>query len=120
MIFEPIGQKRTFRSGLRGGRLVLDALFVGTVLLLLGMSVQVVDAGEDLDLTGVIKGFNPAKGIVYVDVTSKSCPGMRTFRVDKPSEVEKYIEEQITFQIDSEKCNDNTVHTILLSRGIRK
>ena len=77
-------------------------------------------AGEETTLTGIIKSVNLATGIVYVDVLSKTCPGMKVFKADKPDILAELINERITFHLDHTGCRDTAIHTILVSRGIRK
>ncbi len=81
---------------------------------------QPVYAVDELYLTGVVKNINPITGIVYVDVTSDSCRGMRIFRADDLGKLGNYVNQAISFYIDSSTCGDNNVHMILVSRGISK
>jgi hypothetical protein len=78
------------------------------------------DDHDQLYVTGVIKSVNAVTGIILVDVTSSSCEGMRTFKAGKPEILEDYIDQRISFFINSNRCEVREVYTILVERGIRK
>ena len=99
---------------------MLLILFLGIAVLGLSTIDRPACAEDELYLTGVIKSVNPVTGLVYAEVLSSSCQGMRIFRADQPEKMADYENQKISFFIDSNRCNDNAVHTISVSRGIRK
>lgn len=96
------------------------ALLIAAVLFALAAGGRPVFAHDELRLTGVIKTINPANGLVYVEVGSQSCRGMRIFRADNLDTLSKLLGQRISFYIDSSTCSDNKVHTIVVSRGVGK
>jgi hypothetical protein len=120
--FEDIGNRkvRSLTAFLSHASIILGML----ILLIAGtmaLSVpQQAFAEDELYLTGIVKSVNPGTGIVYVEVVSASCNGMRMFRADKLDELQKYIEQKISFFIDSDHCSADSVPVILVSRGISK
>jgi hypothetical protein len=100
-------------------RILFCALF-GAFIILSAVVTRPVHA-DDLDqlyLTGIIKSVNTATGLVYVEVRSLSCPGMKSFKVDAPEVLLRYIDQRVSFFIESNTCKDDSVHTMLLSRGL--
>jgi len=100
---------------------------IGVLVLLLVFTVMVTSivgersayaAKDELRLTGIVKEIDPKTGIVFVDVQSESCPGMRRFYAEKTGAMDRYVDLTITFFIDSSTCRDASVHTILVSWGI--
>jgi hypothetical protein len=71
-------------------------------------------------LTGIIKSVNAVTGLVTVEVVSSSCRGMRIFKADDLEKLEDYIEQNISFFIDSNKCEVKETYTIITARGLRK
>ncbi len=108
---------RTAQWRRRGVLLVLSL-----VIALLGLSTidRPAYAEDELYLTGIIKTVNQVTGVAYVEVVSSSCHGMRTFRADEPEKLGNLTGRKISFFIDSNRCRDDSVHTMLVSRGIRK
>lgn len=97
--------------------------FMVIVLLALTVTGQPALAAGDLDqlqLTGVIKSVNAVTGLVTVEVASSSCRGMRIFKADKLDKLEEYVEQKVSFFIDSNRCNVKEIYTILTARGLRK
>ncbi len=111
------GNGRTVQWRRRGMLLVLSL-----VIALLGLSTidRPAYAEDELYLTGIIKTVNQVTGVVYVEVVSLSCHGIRTFRADQPEKLANLIGTKVSFFIDSNRCRDDAVHTMLVSRGIRK
>ena len=111
-----------FRS--HGSHLFLVAvLFVGIIFLVLTIGARTAFAAGETDqlyVTGIIKSVNPATGLVMVDVTSSSCHGMRTFKADNLDKLQAYIQQRISFFIDSNRCNVKETYTIVTARGLRK
>ena len=108
------------KSALRRGFSL--ALF-GAVAVLLAIACSGPANADDLDrlyLTGVIKNVNPVTGLVYVDVRSESCHGMRIFKADDLEGLIGYIGMTVSFFIDSNTCDDTSIHTIRVSRGFRQ
>ena len=98
-------------------------LFMGIALLALAMIGQPALAADDhdqLQLTGTIKSVNAVTGLVTVDVVSSSCRGMRIFKADKLEKLEAYVDQKVSFFIDSNKCEVKETYTIITARGLRK
>ena len=98
-------------------------LFMGISLLALTMSGQQALAADDhdqLQLTGIIKSVNAVTGLVTVDVVSSSCSGMRVFKADKLEMLEAYVDQKVSFFVDSNKCEVKATYTIITARGLRK
>jgi len=96
---------------------------MGIVLLLLTVSGRPALAALDYDqlqVTGVITSVNAVTGLVTVDVTSSSCQGIRTFKADKIEKLQEYVDQRVSFFIESDKCEVKEVYTILTARGLRK
>jgi hypothetical protein len=94
-----------------------------TSLLLLALTGQpglAADNHDQLQLTGTIKSVNAITGLVTVDVVSSSCSGMRIFKADKLEKLEAYVDQNISFFIDSNKCEVKETYTIITARGLRK
>jgi hypothetical protein len=98
-------------------------LFMGITLLALAMSGRPALAADDhdqLQLTGTIKSVNAVTGLVTVDVASSSCSGMRIFKADMLEKLEAYVDQNVSFFIDSNKCEVKATYTIITARGLRK
>jgi hypothetical protein len=96
---------------------------MGIFLLVLTMSGQPALAALDhdqLQVTGVIKSVNAVTGLVTVDVTSSSCHGTRIFKADKVEKLEAYVDQRVSFFIDSDTCEVKEIYTILTARAVRK
>jgi len=118
---EVLRRARPNSDGLR--RCGLPVLLIAVILLASAAIVRTALAADNLDqlfVTGVIKSVNAGTGIVMVDVTSSSCHGMRIFKADKPDILEDYIEQRVSFFINSNRCEVKEVYTILVERGLRK
>jgi hypothetical protein len=102
----------------RYGQLVI--FVVAAVLIAFAAAAEPVFAADELLLTGIVKTIDPKTGLVFVDVGSESCPGIRRFYADDLNTLGKYVNKEITFRIDSSTCRDTAIHTILVSRGINK
>lgn len=102
------------------GPVLLAVLFMVIALIALTVISQPAYAADELYLTGTIKSINAGTGLVTVDVTSSSCHGMRTFKADNLDKLQAYIEQRISFFIDSNRCNVKEIHTIITERGLRK
>ena len=97
--------------------------FLGTILLaLINVSQAALAVGEpdQLYVTGVIKSINASTGLVTVDVKSSSCHGMRIFKADNLDKLKTYVEQRVSFFIDSSICNVKETYTIITARGLRK
>ena len=95
-------------------------LFMGIFLFALTMIGQPAFAVDELYLKGTIKSVNAVTGLVMVDVVSSSCSGMRIFKADKLEMLEAYVDQKVSFSIDSNKCEVKEIYTILTARGLRK
>jgi hypothetical protein len=124
-----LGENPSSWRGLKGKspfcRGVLGLLLGALVVLALAVCGDPACAADDLHrdnlhLTGIVKNINSATGMVYVEVVSSSCVGMRIFRADDIGKLESFLNQEISFFIDSATCKDNNVHTILVSWGIKK
>jgi hypothetical protein len=102
------------------GPVLFAVLLMAITLLALTVSSQPANAVDELYLTGTIKSINASTGIVTVNVTSSSCRGMRIFKADKLEKLEEYVEQNISFFIDSDKCAVKDIYTIITARGLRK
>jgi hypothetical protein len=102
---------------------MLAALLVAVIMVALTMGGQPALATTDpeyLYITGIVKSVNAATGLVTVDVMSSSCKGMRIFKANKLDKLESYMEQKVSFFIDSERCQIKEVHAILVERGLWK
>jgi hypothetical protein len=102
------------RSGL------LTVLLAAAVLIAVSTGAKPALAHDELRLIGIIKTIDLKTGIVLVDVQTESCPGLRRFRADNIDALGKYVNQDISFYIDSSTCRDTAIHTILVSWGINK
>ncbi len=68
---------------------------------------------DELFLAGVIKKIDMLQGLITVDVKSKSCIGLRTFKINNLSTYSLATNEHIYFTINSSSCLKDTVHTII-------
>lgn len=111
--------RRNAQSGTQRRSIVrwLSVICLGILFFIIGNSSRVF-AEDELYLTGIVKNINPATAVVYVEVSSESCRGMRIFHVDDPGNLEKYVNMTISFYIDSSMCGDNKLHAILVPWGI--
>lgn len=98
------------------------AMVIASVLFALAVSLpaNASDTVDQLRLTGTIKSVNAITGLVTVDVVSSGCLGMRTFKADDFEKLEDYLEQIISFFIDSNTCEMKETYTIITSRGLRK
>ena len=118
-----VSRKSRLNSSHPHGSGLLAVLWMGIFLLVLTVSGQPAFAALDLDqlnLTGVIKSVNAVTGLVTVDVASSSCHGMRIFKADKVEKLEEYVDQRVSFFIDSDTCEVKEIYTILTARGLRK
>jgi len=100
---------------------LLAVLFMLIALLPFTMSSEPAYAVDELYLTGTIKSIDQKAGLVYMEVTTASCRGMKTFRADQRLDtLEIYVNQVISFYIDSSTCEEKANHTILVSWGIKK
>jgi hypothetical protein len=105
----------------RPARHGLPAVFLAfAVLLAFAMVEQSAFAKDELLLSGIVKTIDPKTSLVFVDVGSESCPGIRRFHADDLGALGRYVNQTVTFYIDSPTCSDSAIHTILVSRGINK
>ena len=75
-------------------------------------------ANDNLFLTGTVKGIDDKTGIVTIDVKSRSCPGIRQFKVNDIKRADAgLIGRTISFPIDSSTCGDDKIHTMILPAG---
>ena len=102
---------------------LIAILFMGIILHALTMGIQPAFAADNLDqlhVTGVIKSVNAVTGLVTVDVASSSCHGMRIFKADDLEKLADYLEQNVSFFIDSSKCEVKETYAIITARGLRK
>ena len=98
-------------------------LFAGIIVLtMVAVGPPVYAEGLDqLNLTGTIKSINMVTGIVYVEVVSSSCLGMRMFKADDPERIVNFVDQKVSFFIDDNACrNNNDIQTMIVSRGLRQ
>jgi len=76
---------------------------------LMGSPAEAVD---ELNLTGVLHNIESKSHIVTVQVQSRSCSGMRRFRIDDPSILEGHEGKKISFSIDSSVCRAGEIYKI--------
>jgi len=88
-------------------------LIVTAIMAALLLNSRPVYSVDELHLVGIVKNINPKTGIVFVDVKSSSCLGMRKFKMDDTSEKDDLIGKKIEFTIDSSVCDDD-VHRMIL------
>jgi hypothetical protein len=90
--------------------------YVSTLLFLLILNIYPIHAADELFLTGVVKHYDSARGLVTVEVRSKSCPGTMTFRPENAVvDLEGSEGKKISFFINASTCDPNNIHTM---RGI--
>ena len=104
---------RSKRNGLLSIALFIAVLAAFTAL------IAPAFAADELRLIGIVKTIDPRSGIVFVDVQSESCPGIRRFYADDLGVLGRYVNKTITFYIDSAICRDTSIHTIRVSWGIK-
>lgn len=90
-------------------------IFLGLLLIPLQDALCV----DELYLTGFIKSYDREKGFIWVDVRSESCRGVREFKVPESVRADlepSLIGQEISFFIDSSKCEPGRVYNMLLRR----
>ncbi|HMK55144.1 MAG TPA: hypothetical protein VK448_00735 [Dissulfurispiraceae bacterium] len=79
----------------------------------------VVLASDELNLTGVVKEVDARAGVVTIDVKSRSCKGIRTFKSDNIAIFDSQSGKIVSFFINSSSCSGNDVYKItkMISKG---
>lgn len=95
-------------------------LFWVLMFMSLMLNIYPVYSVDELLLSGIVKSVDYKSKIVIVDVKSKSCPGMRSFKVEDISKMESSIGKEISFKIDSSTCMGDTVYKMILLEGKRR
>lgn len=96
--------------------LMILVFSAGLFLLIIYQEVLGVD---ELYLSGIIKSYDKEKGLIWVDVRSESCRGIREFRVPESVRLDlgpSLIGQKIDFFINSSKCEQGKVYNMLLGR----
>lgn len=95
---------------------VLKAIVLSGILF---VSFQEVFGVDELYLTGNIKSYDKERGIVWVQVNSEGCKGLREFKVPESvrSDLEhSLIGQRIEFYINSSRCEKDKVYEMILGR----
>ncbi|MEO0228297.1 MAG: hypothetical protein ABIL70_09645 [candidate division WOR-3 bacterium] len=74
---------------------------------------------DELYLSGIIKSYDKEKGLIWVDVRSESCRGIREFKVPESVRLEldpSLIGQKIDFFINSSRCESGKVYNMFLGR----
>lgn len=96
--------------------LMILVFSAGLFLLIIYQEVLGVD---ELYLSGIIKSYDKEKGLIWVDVRSESCRGIREFKVPESVRLDldpSIIGQKIDFFINSSKCEPGKVYNMLLGR----
>lgn len=102
----------------RAYSMILMVLVFSAGLFLLIMYQEVLGIDE-LYLSGIIKSYDKEKGLIWVDVKSESCRGIREFRVPESVRLEldpSLIGQKINFFINSSTCEPGKFYNMLLGR----
>jgi hypothetical protein len=70
------------------------------------------DAVDELYLTGVVSTIDLRSGIVFVQVQSGNCRGLRKFRFDNTIDMEGLQGKKISFSINSSVCKAGEIYKI--------
>jgi len=93
-------------------------LFLSIALLFL--YVYPAHAADELYLTGFVKSVDPKINTVVVDVKSSPCEGLRTFTADNAAELDDFVDQKVTFMIDSATCKKDDVYKMFTVRRVKK
>ncbi|MCL5024101.1 MAG: hypothetical protein M1497_12190 [Nitrospirae bacterium] len=95
----------------RGNRLY-GFVFIVLVFAFLVLTTHHAKAVDELYLTGFLNSVDVKSGTVVVNVKSRSCPGLRRFRVGKTEDVEGFVGKRVAFSIDSSVCKGGAIYRI--------
>jgi hypothetical protein len=118
-----VSRQSRLNSSRPHGSGLFAVLWMGIFLLVLTVSGRPALAADDHDqlhVTGVIKSVNVVTGLVTVDIVSSSCHGMRIFKADDLEKLDDYVEQKVSFFINSNKCEVKETYTIITARGLLK
>lgn len=92
-------------------------LMIKILILLTGLLIsQEVFSVDELYLTGVIKSYHKEKGLIWVDVRSEGCKGLREFRIPDSMRLDldpSLVGHRINFFINSPKCEPGHVYNLI-------
>jgi hypothetical protein len=71
-----------------------------------------LSAADELMLNGVVKNIDVVSSTAVIDVKSGSCPGQKTFKVDRMHNLGNLVGKQIRFKINSSSCRGDNMYTI--------
>ncbi len=92
----------------------IKILILSGILLI---SFQTAFGIDELHLTGIIKSYDKEKGLIWVNVSSEGCRGLREFRVPESVRLDlepSLIGQRIEFQINSSRCEKDLVYNMIL------
>lgn len=93
---------------------------IGFLFFVLLLFISTLQAVDELYLEGIIKSYDKQKGIIWVNVLSEGCRGLREFRLpeDAKEDLEPYlIGKKIEFSINSSICEQGKVYNMILKGG---
>lgn len=71
-------------------------------------------AEDELYLCGVVKEVDVQNNTISVDVTSKFCRGLKTFKVSNKLDITSFREDESKcFFVEENSCKPNTIYHIL-------
>lgn len=112
-----LGRHRKWSGYLKKGVLFFLA-FIFTLIPL----CQTVFSEENTDnllLTGFVKSYDVAKGIVKIDVRSEGCVGLREFKVPEDAKEDldsSLVNQRVQFHIKSTTCERGRIYEMILER----
>ncbi|NWF76933.1 MAG: hypothetical protein HXY53_10295 [Nitrospirae bacterium] len=83
-----------------------------TLFFIIFCSTSPVYSEDELYLTGIVKEVDFKKGVVTVEVLSKTCSGIKTFQTE---DIEKLLDSEgkkISFFINTSTCIPNEIYTM--------
>lgn len=95
----------------------LKTVMILILLSVLLMPFQRAFCVDELFLAGIIKSYDKEQGILWVDVKSEGCSGLRKFMVSEDARADlepSLIGQRIEFQIDSNICKKGKVYKMIL------
>jgi len=89
-------------------------IFAFTLLVPSAFSHVSAIAEDELYLCGIIKDINQKNETIIIDVQSKSCHGLRKFKLHTLKEMQSVnTDERKCFFIDSNRCNVGFIYNII-------
>jgi hypothetical protein len=93
----------------------IGSLFFASLLF-----ISTLQAVDELYLRGIIKSYDKQKGIIWVNVLSEGCRGLREFRLPENAKEDldpSLIGQKIDFYINSSVCEKGKIYNMILKGG---